>query len=167
MQIANFIVTGLLILGFAMGVRQTLQVGKGATWGPILLAVVGVGLIFAGVFMTDPAQGYSAGVPPGPAIHTTLHGTIDYVIGVPTVFGSLPASCFVLARRWASDTQWKGWAVYSILTGILMIAFLVAFILTGIHDGPAGLMERVSLMIGFAWIALLAIRLLTKNNASR
>src|SRR5213083_3100528 len=45
MQIANFLVCGLLILGFAVGLRQTLRVGRGATWGPILVAAVGVGLI--------------------------------------------------------------------------------------------------------------------------
>ncbi len=163
MQITNFIVNGLLILGFAIGVRQTLRVGKGATWGPILLAVVGGGLIVAGIFVTDPALGY----PPGPAFLTTVHGAIHFFIGAFSFFGGLPACCFVLARRWASDAQWKGWTTYSIVTGVLMVASFVAFVIVGVLDGPAGLIERITISIGLAWIVLLAIRLLNKNTSSR
>jgi len=166
LQIINFIVCGLLIIAFAIGLRVTLRTGNGATWGPILLAAVGVGLIVAGVFVTDPAQGYPPGTPDGPTIHPTLLGTIHFAVAAPAVFGLLPLSCFVLARRFALETQWKGGAVYSLLTGILMIAFFVAFIITGIHDGPAGLMERFSIMIGMAWIALFALRLLSQMRSS-
>ncbi len=48
MQIANFLVCGLLILGFAIGLRQVFQTGRGSVWGPILLGVFGVSLIVAG-----------------------------------------------------------------------------------------------------------------------
>lgn len=167
MQIANFIISGLFILGFAVGLRQTFRVGKGATWGPILLAVVGVGLIAAGIFVTDPAQGYPSGTPPGPTFLTTLHGTLHFFIGASAFFGGLPAACFVLARRWASDAQWKGWATYSLVTGVLMVASFVIFAIAGTLDGPAGLFERITISIGLAWIALLAIRLLSKNIGSR
>lgn len=160
MQIVNFIVSGLLILGFALGVRRTLRVGKGATWGPILLAVVGGGLIVAGIFVTDPAQGYPPGTPSGPAFLTSFHGAIHFFIGASAFFGVLPASCFVLSRRWVSDVQWKGWAAYSVVTGVLMVASFVAFGIAGALNGPAGLFERITLSIGLAWIALLAIRLL-------
>src|SRR5579859_5984090 len=37
-QIANYIVTGVLLLGFAIGLRRVLRTGRGSTWGPILLA---------------------------------------------------------------------------------------------------------------------------------
>ena len=166
-QITNFIVCGLLIIAFAIGLRQTLRTGRGATWGPILLAAVGVGLIVAGVFVTDPAQGYPPGTPDGSTVHPTLLGTIHFAIGTPAVFGLLPLACFVLARRFAEETQQKGWAVYSVLTGVLMLAFFVGFIITGIHDGPAGLMERLSIMTGMAWIVLLATLLLRKTGGFR
>ncbi|HKD76510.1 MAG TPA: DUF998 domain-containing protein, partial [Ktedonobacterales bacterium] len=69
-QIANFIVSGLLIFGFAFGVRCALP---GTTWGPILFAIVGIGLIVAGIFVTDPAFSYPPGTPDGPALHSTVH----------------------------------------------------------------------------------------------
>jgi hypothetical protein len=166
MQITNFIVNGLLILGFAMGVRQTLRVGKGATWGPILLAVVGGGLLVAGIFVTDPTLGYPPGTPPGPAFLTTVHGAIHFFVGAFSFFGGLPAACFVLARRWTSDEQWKGWAAYSLVTGVLMVASFVAFVIVGMLNGPAGLVERITISIGLAWIVFLAIGLLSKHTGS-
>ncbi len=38
-QTANFIVTGLLMLAFAAGLRHALRQGKGSTWGPLLVGV--------------------------------------------------------------------------------------------------------------------------------
>jgi Protein of unknown function (DUF998) len=168
MQITNFIVSGLLIVGFAVGVRQILQTGRGATWGPILLAVVGVGLIIAGIFVTDAAYGYPPGTPDGPALHTTLHGTLHFFIGGLAFFSCLPASCFVFARRFAGDPQWKGWAVSSVVVGVLMLASFVAYAVVAakVHDGPAGFLERISIGIGTVWMALFALRLLSLIRSS-
>ncbi len=161
MQILNFIVCGGLILGFALGLRQTLPDGPGVTWGPILVGAVGAGLILAGVFVTDPALGYPPGTPPGPAVHFSVHGALHWVLGGLVVFGSLPAACCVFARRWASDPQRKGWAAYSVLTGLLVIGFFVAFAVASMHGGLAGLFERISLSFGILWIAFFALRLLS------
>lgn len=167
MQITNFIVCGLLILGFAVGVRQTLGGGRGATWGPILLAVVGIGLIVAGIFVTDPAFGYPPGTPDGPALHPTLHGSIHFFIGGIAFFSGLPASCFVFARRFARDPQWKSWAASSVVAGVLMLAFFVAYavVAASVQGGPAGFLERISISIGMAWMALFALRLLRQMRS--
>jgi len=45
MEIANFLVCGLLTLCFAVGLRQVLHTGRGSVWGPILLGVFSVALI--------------------------------------------------------------------------------------------------------------------------
>ena len=34
MQAANFIITGSLLLAFAIGLRRTLRLSKGSVWGP-------------------------------------------------------------------------------------------------------------------------------------
>ena len=162
MQISNFIISGLLIFGFAFGLRFWLRGGRGATWGPILIAAVGVGLILAGIFVTDPALGYPPGTPPGPTVHTTLHGTLHWYLGGLVVFSTLPASCFVLARRFASDARWKGWALYSVISGILMLAFFVVFAIASTHGGLAGLWERISLGFGTVWMTLVALRILSQ-----
>src|SRR5215831_12514647 len=74
MQIVNFLVCGVLILGFAVGLRRVFHSGRGSVWGPLLLGVFGMSLIVAGLFVTDPSLGYPAGTyTHGPQ---TLHGTI-------------------------------------------------------------------------------------------
>jgi hypothetical protein len=51
-QIANFVVAGLLSVAFAVGLRRVLHLGRGGTWGPLLIGTYGVGLIMGGVFVT-------------------------------------------------------------------------------------------------------------------
>ncbi len=167
MQIINFLVCGLLILGFAIGLRQNLNHSPGATMGPILIGIVGVGFILAGIFKTDPSLGYPPGTPPGPSVHTTLHGFLHALLGGLVVFSGLPAACFVLARRWTSIPYGKGWPIYSIASGLMMIACFIEFTIASMHDGPAGLFERLSLTVGFVWLTYLAFRVLGMRNLTR
>jgi hypothetical protein len=70
-QVANFLVDGLLLLGFAAGVYGVLHdLGTPSTAGPLLLAIFAVGVIGAGVFSTDPGGGY----PPGARYEPSLTG---------------------------------------------------------------------------------------------
>jgi Protein of unknown function (DUF998) len=157
-QTTNFIVSGALVLGFVIGLRRVLHTGRGSTWGPILLGIIGLCLIGAGIFVTDPRLGY----PPGASSVTTVHGILHEIFGQLQFF-SLMAVCFVLARRDAAAPFGRGWARYSVATGLLVAVFYVAFVLTGVLDGPAGLMQRICIIIGWSWIARLSIRLMSKK----
>ncbi|HEX8730000.1 MAG TPA: DUF998 domain-containing protein [Ktedonobacterales bacterium] len=170
MQIANFLVCGALVFCFALGLRQVISSGKGVVWGPLLLGAFGLSLIVAGVFVTDPSLGY---YPPGsPAGLQTLHGTIHGTTA-PVVFGLLTAAIFVFARRFASDPAWRGWAVYSIITGIVCAISFIACLAVAVLDehgvlanAPSGLLERIAIISGWGWIALLAIRLLRPSRTA-
>lgn len=170
MQILNFLVCGLLTLCFAIGLRKVLLPGKGSLWGPILLGVFGLGLIVAGLFVTDPSLGYPLGTHgSGPQ---TLHGIIHGVAGL-IVFSSVAAASFVLARHFVGDPQWKGWAIYSFVTGVLIAVFFIASTAASTLDergvlsgAPIGLLQRVSIIVGWGWITLLAIRLLYNMRSS-
>ena len=163
-QIANFLICGVLMLCFAVGLRQVLRSGKGGVWGPLLLGVFGLSLIIAGLFVTDPSLGY---YPPGISSSThTLHGTI-HGANAPLAFGSLTIAIFVMARRFARDPAWHGWALYSLITGILFVGFFIACLVVAqldqsdvLPNSPTGLLERISIIIGWSWVALLALRLL-------
>jgi hypothetical protein len=37
LQTGNFVLVGILVVGFSIGVRRVLQSGRGTTWGPTLL----------------------------------------------------------------------------------------------------------------------------------
>ncbi|HET8843115.1 MAG TPA: DUF998 domain-containing protein, partial [Ktedonobacteraceae bacterium] len=158
MQIANFIVCGVLVICFAFGLRRVLSPGRASLWGPLLLGIFGLCLICAGIFVTDPFLGY----PPDAPITATLHGSLHLFVSL-IVFISLPAACFVMIRRFVNRPAWRGWVLYSLATGILVLLF---FVLTDVIanlglQAPAGLFQRITISIGWIWVAVLAFRLLT------
>lgn len=160
-QTVNFIVSGLLALGFAVGLRRALRPLGGSTWGPLLIGAFAVGLIGAGVFVTDPVSGYPPGTPDALTGYSTT-GALHDLFSVP-VFVCLPAACFVLARRFAGWGQ-RGWVVYSVVTGVV---FSVGFVLASLAFGQVpelveigGLLQRLTITVGWAWVTLLAVDLL-------
>jgi hypothetical membrane protein len=152
-QVASFVVCGVSVIGFALAFIRSPS-PAGGRWAPLLLIIVGVALLIAGIFITDPAAGYPGG---NHSPTTTVHGAIHLVASV-FVFTSLPAACFVMARRYMRAGL-KAWAAYSMTSGILMWSFLLAFGLSNARGGPAGLFERMAIATGWAWISLQAVRL--------
>src|ERR687898_406642 len=49
-QIVNFVLNGLLVLGGSIALRRVLQPGRLTQWACVLIALMGVGLVLAGVF---------------------------------------------------------------------------------------------------------------------
>ncbi|GAA0377319.1 DUF998 domain-containing protein [Bacillus horti] len=164
LQITNFIAAGLLITAFALGLRRSLFPGHGARWGPFLIAIFGLSLLFSGVFVMDPMQGYPAGAPSGVITEgSSWHHFAHDVFGI-IVFLTLPIACFVLARRFSKSTL-HGWSVYSILTGLVMLVLFFVFGTMWENDSPyGGLVQRIMLIVGFVWITLVATHLYTKRN---
>ena len=151
LQTANFVLGGLLLAAFALGARRALYPGRGAAWGPVLLGTAAAGLVVAGLVPTDPALGY----PPGQPAGVTASGAVHQVAGL-ALFAGLSAAALVLARRLGENS--RAWAVYSRLSGTLVIAFAfaagIAYRLDtqGIwQPAPAGLLEHLSLLAGFSW----------------
>jgi hypothetical membrane protein len=164
-QVANFIVTGLSVLAFAMGLRRALSSSIGAVWGPLLIGLVGIGLIGAGAFTTDPVYGYPPDAPLLLASYSTqghFHDLFSFL-----VFLGLPIACFVFTRRFAALGE-RGWAIYSASTGIAMLA---TFVLAGMGFSQmpgfvdlAGAYQRLSIIIGWTWMTLLALHLLRNSK---
>jgi hypothetical protein len=125
MQIANFVFSGSLITAFAVGLSRQLAPGRGATWGPRLIGAVGIGLVIAGIFVTDPALGYPPGAPAGLTESPSDHGAI-HLIGALLVFAGLPAAAIVFFRRFGMLPTRGGMRMYSLATAIVMLALFVA-----------------------------------------
>lgn len=121
-QVANFVVTGLLFVASAAGMRRVLRPGRGGTWGPLLVGAVGVGLILAGVFVTDAGAGYPPGAPAGAPEQISWHGIL-HEVGFTVAFLSWTAACFVFMRRFAANKQ-RGWAAacVAVVVGALVVA---------------------------------------------
>lgn len=167
-QIASFCLFGLLMLCFAIGLRRALRTGPGSLWAPILLFIAGLGLMTAGPFVTDPILGYPPGYPSvgPPSLHGTIHNSASLI-----VFVAIPAACFLMGWRFACDPAARGWAAYSVASGVLILVFVVWFfasVVAATHapsgaTSPAGLLERAFSIIGCCWLSLLALRLRSKE----
>lgn len=157
-QVASFMITGLLMAAFAVGLRRAFKGQPAGTWGPILLGLIALGLLGAGVFVTDPLNGYPVGTIALPVDYTfagRLHRSLSAL-----VFIGLPGACFVLARRFSRLGR-RIWATYSNATGV---GFLVLFVITSLGFGQvaglqavAGLFQRITLTVGWVWVFLLAL----------
>jgi hypothetical membrane protein len=152
-QIANFVVAGLLSVAFAVGLRRVLQPGRGGRWGPLLVGAYGVGLIMGGVFVTDAGAGFPPGAPAGAPEQLSWHGVLHAIAPV-LAFLSLIAACFVLARRFAGLGQ-RGWATYCVATGVALLGLLAW------PDQDTVIVQlAVAIVLGWAWLSVLAARLL-------
>jgi hypothetical protein len=160
-QITNFVLTGLLTIAAAIGMWRVLHGGTGGTWGPILVAVYGFGLIGAGIFVADPALGFPPGTPAN-AHSISGHGLMHFVTG-GIGFLALIAACFVFARRFRALKQ-NGWVVYSLTTGILFFAAFFG-IAAGSQVGGTVLVFvtlafTAAVVLAWSWISALSTHLL-------
>jgi hypothetical protein len=167
-QQANFVVAGLLTLGFAVGLRRALRPLGGSTWGPLLVAAHGVGLLGAGIFVTDPVSGHPPGTPGHLPAYSSVPAALHDLLSVGTFVG-LPLASLVLARRFGGWGQ-RGWASYSFATGTAMA---VGTVLTSIAFNQVeplvqvgGLLQRATVTTGWTWLTLLAIHLLRGQSAT-
>jgi hypothetical protein len=160
-QRANFLLTGLLLLAFAIGLRRALRPLAGPTWIPLLVGACAVGLLGAGIFVADPMNGYPPGTP-DERLHYSTHGVLHDLFSA-LFFVGLPVACFVFSR-WFAVRGKRTWTTYSALTGVVLVsAFILSSAGFGQADGltdVAGLFQRVTLIVGFGWLTLLAVRFL-------
>ena len=153
-QITNFILAGVLMLGFAVGAGRASRGGPSRRWAPWLFGVFGIGLIIGGAFTADPALGFPAGAPEGIPATMSVHAMV-HAIAPPLAFTALVIAMLVVAHRLAWEGR-RGAAVWT------RVATVVCFALS-IPVGP-GFSVRLFLAIalGFGWITAYAVSLLRR-----
>ncbi|HYN95224.1 MAG TPA: DUF998 domain-containing protein [Pilimelia sp.] len=163
LQVVNFVLTGLMTVALAAGLRRALRRGPAGTWAPRLVAAYGVSLVAAGAFRADPGLGFPAGTPAGPG-DVSWHGTLHFVAGA-IGFTCLAVACFVLAARFAADGR-RGWAAYSRLTGAL---FLASFVAVSAAGGAAWgtLSFTAGMLLVWAWVSAVAAHLYGRVTRTR
>lgn len=149
-HITTFLVAGLLTIAGAAGLRGH----AGSRWAPRLVALYGIGLIGAGVFVADPMDGFPVGTPPGPPDVVTWHGMLHFMTGGVGFLGLIGA-CLVFARRFARTGR-RGWAVYSAVTGVLFTAAFVG-IASGSASPAINVAFGVAVLLGWAWLTAVAL----------
>jgi hypothetical protein len=139
-QVANFILSGILLMIFAAGLHLGATDGRGPRVGPALLFAAGAAMALMG-FETDPPLQSS-----GP---WTLHNLIHDLAFALFVLALLPAF-FFLWRRFRKDPWWRGHARYTLITGVL--ATLLLFL--------PGVAYYLFLAVVLLWFEITAVKLL-------
>ena len=160
-HITLLVLTGLLTVAGAVGMRRALRGSRGGTWGPLLVGLYGLGLVGGGIFVADPAGGFPPGTPQD-ANAVSWHGLLHFVSGAIGFLG-LIAACFVFARRFAGLGR-RVWAAYSAATGSIFFAAFVG-IATGSQQGGAVvtfvvLAFTVAVVLGWAWVTVMSAQLM-------
>jgi Protein of unknown function (DUF998) len=155
-QRANFIITGSLYLAGSVGLARTGRSRFVSPPGPIMIGAAGIGLIGSGIFNTDPVSGY----PPGTAAQPTPPTQTDVLhnlCAIP-IFVGIPATALRSAGS-AMRTGETAWAVYSYVTAAVMVGtaalFGQAFAQKPSLVASGGLLQRISITSGFAWLTAL------------
>jgi hypothetical membrane protein len=162
-QIANFIILGILLLAFARGVAAEFRTGKASRGGPILLTIIAILFLVSGPLLMDPAG--------TPLNQVTVHGTIHGLAG-GIVFLLMPISCFVFLRRFQADPSWRSLRWPTLVLGIIIAAAVV--LLTILSKPPEiqripvdwlGLVQRAIIVPFMLWVFIFALALKrTKQN---
>jgi hypothetical membrane protein len=128
-QVTNLVLTGLMAIAAAIGLRRALRTGPAATWSPRLLVVFGLGMVVSGVFRVDPAGGF----PVGMVQATTISGSaMIHLLAGAIGFPCLAASLIVLARRLSRE----GFGPLAAACRIVGPLFLAGFV--GMASGVLG-----------------------------
>ena len=167
-QVTTFLLAGAMTIAAAVGLSRATAATKAATavagkakaatkagrWAARLIAVYGAGLMAAGVFRADPADGFGPGAPLGKAVHVSWHGDA-HLVAAGIGFIALIAACFAIARSFSRAGQ-RGLAIYSRVTGI---AFLAAFagVTTGSNSPAIVVPFYAAVLAVFAWIAVVSV----------
>lgn len=154
-QVTNLILTGLMVFAAALGFRRSFDSGVGRRAVPLLLAVYGVGLVAAGVFRSDPMNGFPLGTPDGPPVHPSVHGALH--VGAGGVgFLALVAATWLLATRFRAE----GRRNYAAVTRGVSIAFLVAFvaIASGSTTPAINLAFTAAVVLSWGWLSITCLQ---------
>lgn len=152
LQIANFIVTGLLVIAFAAGLYRAIRGGLAVRLGIGLLLVAGVALVVLGPFTIDPPISAS-----GQAEGRTFHGTVHLLAYVVLALSTF-AAYLILSWPLRGRPLWRSYGWYSLVTAIGMAAsFIVSSVLGETHAGAIANYLFFLMMLG--WLEVIGLRL--------
>lgn len=150
-QNINFFLVGILIMAFSVGLHRCIGGGRGSKLGPILFGTFGL--------ITTVAQPFLPLDPGGEFV--TLTGTLHNVTGLGSFLFAV-AGIFVTSRRLKQDPSWQSYRNFSVISSIVALISLVAWIVIAKGAGIGavnGVLQRIFVGIVFLWIEVIAIRL--------
>lgn len=145
-QTTNFVLSGLMVIAFAVGLRRALSAGPAATWVPRLIVVFGLSLITAGMFRVDPGAGFPVGAPETGAVSTS--GLVHFAAG-GLGFTALAVALLLLAGRLSGE----GFDGLALACRVGAPLFLLTFV--GMASGLLGAAGIPVFSVGIVGVLLL------------
>ena len=165
-QVANFVVCGLLIAGLGVGLGRRWHSGPDAQTIPRLVTIAGAAVAACGIFLPDPSLGYPPGTPDQLITPLTWHGALHYASA--TVITAALTGAVLLAIRRGLTLGLRGLTAVSL--GVAVVAIVgcgAALLFSGRQPTEiVGLMERIGIYAGWAWLALVGLLELRVNQAA-
>ena len=146
---ANFVLTGLLVMGLVVGLRASFAPSLGQRLGPILLLAYPLAFILVGTIFPLPSP-----------VHVPA-GVVGFFI---TLVGMLAISWPMRAAA-----SWKRLAKLTLLIGIVSIIGSLIFGFLQSQSAVAswlGLAQRLVLAPYFVWLEIVALRLFSISRST-
>ena len=158
-QNVNFLLFGLLMIAYAMGLHLGVRPTRWGLVGVMFLVLSGVGLMWGGVFPATDDTGAFDG------------GRLLHIPGFVMTFLGGGIGLVLMFRRMASDPRWRALATYALATGVAMLVLIVGG--GGLVRPPGaplhawfGLFQLVLLAVWLPCTVVLALRLLALARAA-
>jgi hypothetical membrane protein len=154
-QIANFIVFGILLSLFAIALRREFRSRRMSAVAPTLLIAIAVALFISGPCVMDPRTTLPA--------QYSAHGLAHALAGA-LVFTGWPVALVLMAVAVRHDAHWRPLRVPTILAALATVGALVAMTATKRPPGAtpwayAGLAQRAHILAWLSWTVIAAVRL--------
>lgn len=141
LQDTNFVLTGLLIIVFTIGLRTSIALARFSGFGPILILAYPAAFVIVGTIIPLPSP-----------FHVPV-GSIGYFV---TILGMILTS-----RSMRRDASWNRLATFTLIVGIILVIgfFIYGFLQSqGILTDWLGLIQRLELAPFFLWTEVTAVR---------
>jgi hypothetical protein len=163
-------ISGASVIAVAVALALDAPSGLSGKLGPALIAFTGLAQILAGFpFPADCRETIDAGchareLAGDVSWQQVAHG-LAYFLGA----AALLLSVFAMAWRFHGDARWRRADLIALVLGILAVAFFIGlfFIAGNDPEGHYGLVQRLALVAGIAWIGALALSLLDLYGRQR
>jgi hypothetical membrane protein len=148
MNYAGFLPTGLMLVAFGIGLAKVLPGRRVASLAAVLVMLFGAGVAASGIASCDPGCPQTGG-----SVENAVHNAI-----APVAFLCLIAGAGILGVHFRSDRDWRSLSVYSLISSVIALCFLVALAMSLDSRELTGLWQRLLLFVLFLWCAVIGLR---------
>ncbi len=161
-QIANFLILGILLFVFTLGLAKEFSTGKASRWGIITFYILSALFFISGPFVMDPAD--------TPTSQMSVHGLIHGLSG-GIVFLLMPIIIFLFLRRFISDVKWQSFRWWTLILGVIEAVGVIVFtyvskipVTQNAYINWLGLFQRIALIPFMVWVFIFGVEMLRKQK---